>query len=115
MGGIQHVMVGLLCAGCGGQVVAVKVAEVDPNGSAHYTCVPNEGHGYDCSSRYTFHQYDREVTVSKDHCAYGVSRVYVETDWRGAVTRIQYTCGTPPSGDFPTESEGKPCLPSTPR
>ena len=87
---------------CGGQVVAIKVP-LDANPSAHYTCVPEGESGYACQSRYTFHQYDREVEVKRDECPYGVSRVYVETSTWGKVTRVQYTCATAVAGDFPKE------------
>lgn len=93
----------LLLSGCGGQVVAIKLPQSDENASAHYTCTPDGDHGYKCESRYTFHQYDREVEVSKQQCAYGVSRVYVQTDWKGNVTHIQYTCATLDAGDFPKQ------------
>jgi hypothetical protein len=100
---LQILLGSYLLAGCGGQVVAIKMPQHDPNPSAHYTCTPEGKSGFACESRQTFHQYDREVEVSRQHCAVGVNRVYVETDWRGNVTRIQYTCGTLPSGEFPKE------------
>lgn len=106
------VLVALAALGCG-EVVTVKTpASGNPNGS--YTCTPEGEHGFACQSRYSFHQYDREVTVSKQQCAYGVSQIHVETNWRGKVTRIQYTCALLQSGDFPSEDEGKPCPPSIP-
>ena len=89
-------------AACGGQVVAIKMP-LDANPSGHHTCVPAGESGYACESRYTFHQYDREVEVKRDDCPYGVSRVYVETSAWGKVTRVQYTCATAPAGDFPKE------------
>lgn len=94
---------GYLLAGCSGQVVAIKVPERDPNASAHYTCEPKGESGFECVSRQTFNQYDREVAVNPQHCAYGVYRIYVETDWRGNVTRIQYSCASAPAGEFPRE------------
>jgi hypothetical protein len=114
MRAVVFFLVGWPLAACGGQVVAIKMPESDPNASGHYTCTPAGKSGFECHSLYTFHQYDREVEVKKEHCAYGVSRVYVETDWRGNVTRVQYTCGTLPSGNFPTEDEANPCPPPTP-
>jgi hypothetical protein len=105
---------GLLLAACGGQVVAIKMPDADANASASYTCVPEGKSDYECESKYSFHQYDRVVRVSKQHCAYGVSDVYVETDFRGNVTRVQYTCNTLKSGDFPTDCEGAACPPATP-
>src|SRR5689334_21175841 len=100
----ELILGGYLLSACGGQVVAIKLPQYDPNPSAHDTCVPEGESGFACRSRQTFNQYDRELGVSSQQCAYGVSRVYVETDWRGNVTRLQYTCSTAAAGDFPTGS-----------
>lgn len=90
-----------LVSGCGGQLVAVKLPK-DPSPQAHYVCKPNEAKpSFDCESNRAFHQYDRELVVSRETCAEGVANVYVETNWQGKVTRIQYTCALPPVEDFP--------------
>ena len=48
-------------------------------------------------------------------CEYGIANVYVETDWRGNVTRIQYVCTTPPVGGFPSEAvDASPTAPAPP-
>jgi len=93
----------LWCAlGCSGQLVAIKLPKQDANPNAYYVCVPSAvGATFDCKSERTFHQYDRELVVSEQRCAFGVANVYVETNWRGKVTRIQYVCGTAPVGEFP--------------
>jgi hypothetical protein len=90
-------------SGCSGQVVAVKLPKQDPNPNAYYVCTPSAGGAsFDCKSERAFHQYDRELLAGKE-CEYGVANVYVETDWRGNVTRIQYVCGTAPVGGFPSD------------
>ena len=98
----------LWLAGCGGQLVAIKLPRQDPNPNAYYVCVPTEGApSFSCHSERAFHQYDREL-LAGEQCDYGVANVYVETNWRGNVTRIQYVCGTAPVGDFPKESASEP-------
>lgn len=109
---LQLLLGGCLLVGCGGQVVAIEMPH-DPNPSAHYTCWPDGESSFQCQSRQTFHQYDRVVSSSREHCAYGVSRVYVETNWQGDVTRVQYTCGTAPVGEFPA-SGGASVAPISP-
>lgn len=94
----------LLLTGCGGQLVAIKLPKQDANPNAYYVCKPAESSAtFDCRSERAFHQYDRELVVSEQVCAFGVASVYVETDWRGKVTRIQYVCGTAPVDDFPEQ------------
>jgi hypothetical protein len=88
--------------GCSGQLVAIKLPKSDPNPNAYYVCVPSAASAtFQCKSERVFHQYDRELVVSERECPFGVANVYVETDWRGKVTRIQYVCGTAPVGGFP--------------
>jgi hypothetical protein len=91
-----------LLSGCSGQLVAVKLPKQDANPNAYYVCTPAEGGAtFDCHSERAFHQYDRELVISEQQCDYGVANVYVETNWHGKVTRIQYVCGTAPVGEFP--------------
>lgn len=102
-------VVGLLLwlTGCG-QVVAVKLPTRDANVNANYTCTPSSSAPtFDCRSQRTFHQYDRELGVDKKTCPFGVANVYVETNWHGGVSRIQYTCALAGVGGFPNE-EGTP-------
>jgi hypothetical protein len=98
-------MAWVLClSGCGGQLVAIKLPKQDANANAYYVCTPSATSAtFDCKSERAFHQYDRELVVSERQCAFGVANVYVETNWRGNVTRIQYVCGTAPVGDFPAK------------
>jgi hypothetical protein len=97
----------LWLSGCGGQVVAVKLPMQDPNPNGYYVCVPGAGGAsFDCKSERAFHQYDREL-LAGEHCEYGVANLYVETNWHGTVTRIQYVCGTAPVGGFPND-DGAP-------
>jgi hypothetical protein len=93
----------VLClTGCSGQLVAIKLPKQDANPNAYYVCTPKDGGTtFDCKSERVFHQYDRELVVSEQQCDYGVANVYVETNWRGNVTRIQYVCSTAPVGEFP--------------
>lgn len=94
-----------LVSSCGGQLVAIKLPKQDPNPNAYYVCKPTEGAPtFECRSERAFHQYDRQLAVPEEQCPYGVANVYVETDWRGKVTRVQYVCGTAPVGDFPQAS-----------
>src|SRR4051812_15870590 len=88
--------------GCSGQLVAIKLPKQDANPNAYYVCAPKAaGATFDCKSERAFHQYDRRLVVSERECPFGVADVYVETDWRGKVTRIQYVCGSAPVGEFP--------------
>lgn len=95
----------LLClSGCSGQLVAIKLPKQDANPQAYYVCAPSAGGAsFDCRSERAFHQYDRELVVTEQQCAFGVADMYVETNWHGKVTRIQYVCATPPVGGFPNE------------
>lgn len=96
-------MAWVLClTGCTGQLVAIKLPKQDANPNAYYVCTPSSaGATFDCKSERAFHQYDRELVVGEQQCAFGVANVYVETNWRGTVTRIQYVCGTAPVREFP--------------
>jgi hypothetical protein len=49
-----------------------------------------------------FHQYDRSLRIGSE-CSYGIADVYVETNARGDVTRIQYVCAAGGTGGFPTD------------
>lgn len=81
--------------------MAIKVRGQDPNVNAYYLCEPSaSGATFDCKSGRQFHQYDRQLLAGEE-CSYGVSDAYVETNWHGSVTRIQYVCSTPPVGGFP--------------
>ena len=94
----------VLLTGCGGQLVAIKLPKQDPNPNAYYVCTPSAaGASFDCRSERAFHQYDRELAISEQQCDFGVANVYVETNWHGKVTRIQYVCGTAPVGGFPSK------------
>lgn len=96
------VAVVLAATGCG-QVVAIKVAKQDPNPQGYYVCVPSEsGTTFVCQSDRAFHQYDAELAAGEP-CEYGVANLHVESNWRGKVTRIQFSCATPPVGEFPKE------------
>jgi hypothetical protein len=88
-----------LLTGCG-QVVAIKLPGQDPNPNGYYVCEPAGGVSFDCKSHREFHQYDRELDAGKE-CSFGVANVYVETNWHGNVSRIQYVCSTPPVAGFP--------------
>jgi hypothetical protein len=88
--------------GCSGQLVAIKLPKQDANPNAYYVCTPKAGAAtFDCKSERAFHQYDRELIVTEQQCDHGVANLYVETNWRGNVSRIQYVCSTAPVGDFP--------------
>lgn len=95
----------LLClTGCGGQLVAIKLPKQDANPNAYYVCTPSTADKtFVCRSERAFHAYDRELSISEQQCDFGVANVYVETNWRGNVTRIQYVCGTAPVGGFPNK------------
>jgi hypothetical protein len=94
----------LCLSGCGGQLVAIKLPKQDANPNAYYVCTPSAGGAsFDCRSERAFHQYDRELAISEQQCDFGVANVYVETNFRGKVTRIQYVCGTAPVGGFPSK------------
>ena len=98
-------MAWLLCVtGCSGQLVQIKLPKQDANPNAYYVCAPSAGGAtFDCKSERAFHQYDRELSISEQQCDFGVANLYVETDWKGKVTRIQYVCGTAPVGGFPSK------------
>ena len=100
---------------CGGQVVAIKLPKQDANPNGYYVCTPSAGGAtFDCRSERAFHNYDRELLAGTE-CEYGIANVYVETDWRGNVTRIQYVCTTPPVGGFPSEAvDASPTAPAPP-
>lgn len=94
----------LSLAGCSGQLVAIKLPKQDANPNAYYVCTPSTGGtSFDCRSERAFHQYDRELVVTEQSCDFGVANVYVETNWRGTVTRIQYVCGSAGVGGFPSK------------
>lgn len=98
--GVTKGLLPIVLAGCG-QVVAVKLPGRDPNPNAYYVCEPSAGGAsFDCKNHREFHQYDRALDVGKE-CSFGVANVYVETNWHGSVSRIQYVCSTPAVGGFP--------------
>lgn len=94
-------LIGLaLLPGCG-QVVAIRLPHADPNANASYACEPSSaGASFDCKSHREFHQYDRVLDAGNE-CSFGIAHVYVQTNWHGNVTLIQYVCNTPPVGGFP--------------
>ena len=105
---------GLWLVSCSGQVVAIKLPQQDPNPNAYYVCEPTSGGAsFDCKSDRKFHQYDRELLAGKE-CSFGVANVYVETNWKGNVTRIQYVCSTPAVGGFPATPPAAPPAASSP-
>lgn len=94
----------LWLSGCGGELIAVKLPKQDANPNGYYVCTPAAGgQSFDCRSERAFHQYDRELTIGEQQCNFGVANVYVETNWRGRVTRVQYVCSTAPVGGFPSQ------------
>ena len=94
----------LCLSGCSGQLVAIKLPKQDANPNDYSVCTPSAGGAsFDCRSERAFHQYDRELVIDEQRCDFGVANVYVETNWRGKVTRIQYVCGTAPVGGFPSK------------
>jgi len=103
VGSLGRLLALLLLAPACGQVVAIKVARHDPNPSGYYVCEPSgNGEAFACKSDRAFHQYDAELAAGEP-CEYGIANLHVETNWRGKVTRIQFSCAVAPVGEFPKE------------